>query len=166
MARAAHRFAEAFRIAWERIPNAAKATIGQYLQSRPGEIYLCYRMNLGNPVQEPWGRCQWFDSRTLLTFLAPAIQGVEPLTLIADVAAHELAHCFTRGEGTWTAINEQEETNVRAITRAWGFGEPSTDAEAVAAFDRWRNRYQEFAEYTEERISGDWIRRLGAINQP
>ena len=146
----ATRFAKAFERAWDRIPADAKATIRDYFRKCPGRVYMCYRMDFGDHPREPWGRCSWYEDKTVLTFLAPFVEGVQPLEKVSDVIAHELAHCFTRGSNTWVETYEIEEANVRHLCAEWGFGESDTDAEAEATFENWRKTIGiGFREWTE-----------------
>src|SRR4051812_36622122 len=71
---ASRRFQEAFGLAWVRIPADAQAIIAGYLASRPGRVFMCYRMDLVEKEPEPWGRCIWQDDSTFMTFLAPSLR--------------------------------------------------------------------------------------------
>ncbi len=152
MVRAARRFAEAFAAAWQRVPRDAQQVISDYFRRCPGRVYMRFRMDLGDYPNEPWGRCSWHADKTILTFLAPFCEGVEPLEALVSVIAHELAHCFTKGNETWTENEEQEERNARKITKHWGFEEPAVGDRAawIEEIERWRRVHAvEFGACTE-----------------
>jgi hypothetical protein len=87
-----------------------------------------------------------------MTFLAPFVEAAHPIDGLVSVIAHELAHCYRRGNGAWTADSEQEEHETRDVTREWGFGEPGPGDTSSwdAAIQRWRSqRAFEFGTFTE-----------------
>jgi hypothetical protein len=151
---ASRRFTEAFGMAWRRIPADAQLVICDYFHRCPGRVYVCYRMDFGEHAEEPWGRCSWYLDRTTLTFLAPFVEGANPIEALVAVIAHELAHCYHRGLGTWVEDSDAEERNTRRTTEAWAFDDPSPGDRAAwnRDIENWR-RYRtiEFGEYTERR---------------
>jgi hypothetical protein len=148
------RFDEAFHESWERIPENVQAVIGEYFRRYPGRVYLCYKMDANDGEVEPWGRCNWSENRTTMTFLAPFVEGVNPVEGLRSVIVHELAHCFRRGNGTWTAKLDEEEREALVLAQTWGFEEPTPSAEGKAAWEteveRWRKHHViEFGKFTE-----------------
>jgi hypothetical protein len=152
MISASRRFEEAFRGAWARIPADSQEIILDYFRRCPGRVYMCYRMDFGEHPQEPWGRCSWYYDQTILTFLAPFVERAEPIEALVSVIAHELAHCYRRGNGTWTDNLDEEEKITRRTTEAWGFIEPAPGDRSAwnEAIEEWKkHRSVEFSEYTE-----------------
>jgi hypothetical protein len=142
MEQAAGRFSVAFQVAWQRLPLDAQAAISAYLQEHPGTVYLCYQMDLDEREVEPLGRAAWWEDRTALTFLAPFILHATELGGPVGVIVHELAHCYHKGSGTWTANDEQEEMNARNTTKTWGFSEPTIDQTIwKPEIEVWRKRH-------------------------
>jgi hypothetical protein len=152
--KASERFIRAFAITWERIPLDAQRVITGYLALHPGHVRLCYQMDLGDLPVEPLGRCSVSGNETVLTFLTPYVQYAGDLEAVADLIAHELAHCHNHGTGTWTPNEQEEETNARRLAESWGFRLPlrSSD-EFVVEIKRWRvSRKLEFGQHTEKRL--------------
>jgi hypothetical protein len=151
---ASSRFAEAFQESWKRISTDVQTVIRDYFQRCPGKVYMCYRMDAAGGEVEPWGRCTWRETRTTMTFLAPFVERVNPVEGLRSVIVHELAHCYRRGNGTWTASFDEEEREASAIAQNWGFEEPTPSAEGKVAWETevamWRKyRLIEFGKFTE-----------------
>lgn len=167
IATASRRFAEAFCLAWARIPADAQAVILGYLQRHPGRVFMCYRMNLADDHPERWANCTWCEGQTFLTFLAPFVEGANPIDGVVSVIVHELAHWYRRGAGNWTEDCEAEERGVRQVTEAWGIVDPTPGTgEARLAWDReierwrWRRRL-EFGDLTEREL----LKRQGFVRE-
>ena len=153
MESAATRFYSAFCDTWQRMPADAQISITDYLEQKPGRVFLCYAMDYSQPPEEPLGRSSWFEDRTIFTFLAPFILHAEIEGPIG-VIGHELAHCFNKGAGTWAADENEEEVNAREVARGWGFLPPWIDGTIWnPEIEDWRLRHAvDKGHLTEERL--------------
>ena len=157
MREAAVAFEDAFRAAWAAVPETGRGSITHCFEQRPGRVHLCYRMDAGGCVGEPYGRCTWDEKQTSLTFLAPFFLVAQPEPRVA-VIVHELAHCCRRGSGEWTKDQHEEEVGTHRLALQWGFPPPSLIASGEPwrwpdLIEQWRQEHQN-SEFTRELESG------------